>query len=82
MNENTTLLPVLSALDRSGGATEIEVGQSQIDFVKNGCAWQVCAIGPGATYTFILLKEGNRILSFTNPESLTNFFKAFQNEEG
>jgi hypothetical protein len=78
MQTNLTLLPVLSALTSLGGAADIEVMDSQINFVKNGCAWQVYAIGPGATYPFILHKDGHRILGFTNPESLTNFFKGVQ----
>lgn len=76
-----TLLPVHSAIVNMGGAADIEIGQSQIDFVKNGCHWQVFAVGQGATYPFVLFKDGHRILGFTNPESLTNFFKGIEYEK-
>lgn len=77
MQTDLTLLPVHTAV-ADVGAADIEVMDSQINFVKNGCAWQVYSIGPGATYPFVLHKDGHRILSFSNPESLTNFFKGVQ----
>lgn len=71
------LLPVHSAVLESGGQ-DIEILSDEIRFSKDGAGWTVVAIGPGATYPYILFKDGCRILSFTNPESLTNFFKGVQ----
>ncbi len=78
---NGTLLPVHSAIVNMGGAADVEIAGSQIGFVKSGIHWQVYAVGPGATYPFVLFREGHRILGFTNPESLTNFFKGIEHEK-
>ena len=68
------LAPVHSAVLQAGGQ-DIEILSDEIRFSKDGAGWTVAAIGPGATYPYILFKDGHRILSFTNPESLVNFFK-------
>jgi len=67
-------LPVHTALTSMGGVSDIEILDAEIRFTKNGCGWSIYLIGAGATYPFVLFKDGHRILSFSNPESLTNFF--------
>lgn len=80
MNTSLALLPVHSAIIESGGVSHIEVIGHQITFLKNGILWDVYAVG-GAGHPFVLHKEGHRILGFTNPESLTNFFKGILNTD-
>lgn len=80
MTAEQDLAPVHTAVLQAGGQ-EIEVFSDEIRFQKNGAGWTVAAIGPGATYPYILFKDGERILSFVNPESLVNFFNAFKHEK-
>jgi len=80
MTTTQELLPVHSAVLQIGGR-DIEVLNDEIRFDKNGCGWTVVAVGPGATYPYILFKDGHRILSFTQIESLTNFFKGIHYEK-
>ena len=76
--EVLNLLPVHSAVLKSGGVDDIELFDAHLCFAKNGCKWEVYAISPEATYPFVLFKDGHRILGFSNPESITNFFKGVQ----
>lgn len=74
------LLPVHSAVLQAGGQA-IEILSDEIRFEAIGHLWAVVAIGPGASYPYILFKDGHRILSFSNPESITNFFNGIKYEK-
>lgn len=81
MKQSQSLLPVFSALNHLGGVSDVELSDSQMDFIKNGCNWTVYQIRNPHPHLFVLHKDGHRILSFSNPESLTNFFKGIIHEE-
>lgn len=69
---------------RLRGVGDVEIAGNTIEFLLNGHRWLVIDVTDAPirqSSPFVLLKDGFRILSFTRPESLANFFNGIYEKD-